>query len=113
MVDELRSLRRSSVVAINGVVFTNPDGSPISDRQLGLAWRRARAWLAERGVKLPERGGWHVLRHTAAARLLTAGVPVKEAAEALGHTPAMLLTTYAHVLDRSAADDRIRAALGG
>jgi integrase len=51
------------------------------------------------------------LRHTTASRLLEAGVPPAEAAQLLGHTPETLLATYTHVVDRAAADARIRAAL--
>lgn len=52
----------------------------------------------------------HSFRHAYASQLLTAGVPVQDAAAVLGHSPAQLLETYAHVVDGSA--QRVRDALG-
>jgi integrase len=44
----------------------------------------------------------HDLRHTHATLLLTAGVPVHEVAQRLGHsTPVVTMTTYAHVIQRN------------
>lgn len=51
----------------------------------------------------------HSFRHAYASQLLTAGVPVQDAAAVLGHSPAQLLDTYAHVIDGSA--QRVRDAL--
>jgi len=109
IVAALRAHRKAQgVVAIrDALVFTRDDGSPWPRVALQKAWHKA----AEK-VALPAGArGWHTLRHTTASRLLEAGVPVAEAAEMLGHTPEMLLATYAHVTDRSAADARLRAAL--
>jgi integrase len=101
------------VVAIkDALVFTRTDGKPWPSTTLERAWHRAADLLDEHGTPLPAGArGWHTLRHTVASRLLEAGVPVAEAAELLGHSPEMLLATYAHVTDRSAADARLRAAL--
>jgi integrase len=45
---------------------------------------------------LPE-ARFHDTRHTFASTLLSGGVSVPAAAEYLGHTPAVLLSTYAHL----------------
>jgi integrase len=98
----------------DGLVFAQSDGSPWPRTALVHAWRRAAAALEDAGTPLPEGArGWHVLRHSLASRLVERGVPVAEAAEMLGHSPEMLMRTYAHVTDRSAADARLRAALDG
>ena len=112
-VDLLRSHRAAqSVVSLSGLVFMTPEGTAWGRSGLRLTWIRAAAMLAKQGTPLPEGArGWHTLRHTVASRLLEAGVPPAEAAQALGHTPSQLLTVYAHVVDHSAADARLRAAL--
>jgi integrase len=114
-VEMLRAQRAAQPVADitgTGLVFTRANGKPWPRSTLGNAWRNAAALLADAGTPLPpEARGWHVLRHTVGSRLLEAGVPVAEAAEMLGHSPEVLLSTYAHVVDRRAADARLRAAL--
>jgi integrase len=120
-VELLRSHRSSQpVVAIkDALVFTRADGSAWPRSTLADGWRRAAKYLADgdeatgrASAPLPAGArGWHTLRHTVASRLLEAGVPPVEAATMLGHTPEQLLTTYAHVVDRTAADERLRAAL--
>lgn len=113
MVDDLRAYRAArSVVELHGLVFTQRDGSPWPRSTLQDAWRRAADILKAAGRPLPAGArGWHSLRHTVASRLLEAGVPPIEAAQLLGHSAEMLLSTYGHVVDRSAADARLRAAL--
>jgi site-specific recombinase XerD len=49
------------------------------------------------------------LRHFAASTMLSAGVPVVLVAEVLGHSAAILLSTYAHVLAYD--HDRARQAI--
>ena len=53
-------------------------------------------------------------RHTFASTLLSAGVPVPAVAEYLGHSPAVLLSTYAHLMpaDHDRARSAVRAAFG-
>jgi integrase len=115
MVSQLRAHRAAQpVTAIggDGLVFCQDDGTPWPRSTLQKMWLSAAAKLAAAGHPLPEGArGWHTLRHSVASRLVESGVPVAEAAEMLGHTPEMLLATYAHVVDRSAADERLRAAL--
>jgi integrase len=110
----LKAQRASrSVVRIkDALVFTRNDGRPWPRATLQDSWRRAAALMAKQGSPLPEGArGWHTLRHGVGSRLLEAGVPPAEAAELLGHTPETLLATYAHVVDRRAADERLRSAL--
>jgi integrase len=113
-VEMLRAHRAAQpVVALkDALVFTREDGTAWPRSTLQDAWRRAAAILDKNGTPLPAGArGWHTLRHTVASRLLEAGVPPAEAAQLLGHTPEVLLATYAHVVDRTAADARLRAAL--
>jgi len=113
-VELLRAERSAQAVRPlkDALVFTREDGSAWARSTLQDGWRRARDYLKREGTPLPEGArGWHTLRHTVASRLLEAGVPPAEAAAMLGHTPEQLLSTYAHVTDRGAADDRLRAAL--
>lgn len=56
---------------------------------------RARQLRARAGM--PE-AKFHTTRHTYASVLLSGGVSVATAAEYLGHTPGVLLATYAHLL---------------
>jgi integrase len=71
-----------------GLVFPAAHGSLWRPTSFSSGWARLKT-----GVR------FHDLRHTAATALLRAGVPVDVAAKRLGHTPTMLLTTYAHVLE--------------
>jgi integrase len=64
----------------NDLVFTRTDGQPILARTL-------RSWFdrinAEAGVP---RRRWHALRHSAAGRMLSAGVPMELVSVVLGHS---------------------------
>jgi integrase len=115
IVEALMAHRKAQPVAMldgTGLVFTRPSGAQWPRETLTGAWRRAATKLDAAGTPLPAGArGWHTLRHTVASRLLEAGVPVAEAAAMLGHSPEMLLATYAHVTDRAAADARLREAL--
>lgn len=50
---------------------------------------------------------FHTCRHTYASTLISGGVSIAAAAEYLGHSPAVLLRTYAHLVP--ADHDRARA----
>jgi integrase len=77
------------------LVFANQLGQPIHPKTLTAAFANHR-----RAAGIPV-GTLHVLRHTAATLMLTAGVPVHIAAARLGDHPTVLLGTYAHLLPRS------------
>lgn len=61
-----------------------------------------------RRAGLPE-ARFHDTRHTYASVLLSGGVSVAAAAEYLGHSPAELLRTYAHLMP--ADHDRARSVV--
>lgn len=98
-------------------------GSPVRRQRFGQVWRsmRARAIKAiPEGVKGAERARlvarweaarFHDTRHTYASTLLSGGVSVAAAAEYLGHSPAVLLRTYAHLMP--ADHDRARDVVQG
>jgi Phage integrase family len=73
------------------------------------ATRFGRVWRAVRDQAQLPTVRFHDMRHTFASTLLSGGVSVAAAADYLGHSPAMLLSTYAHVM--SADHDRARAAV--
>lgn len=60
----------------------------------------------------------YALRHSFASLQIYAGLPIPEIAQQLGHSPAMTLDTYAHViaelkgLGRMSAEDQVLAARG-
>jgi integrase len=72
-------------------------------QRFGQVWRS----LRER-AGLPA-ATFHQLRHTYASTLLSGGVQVAAAADYLGHSPAVLLRTYAHLMP--ADHDRARAVV--
>jgi integrase len=77
------------------LVFTSPDGRPLRYRNfLKRVWHPTLETLG-----LP-RVGVHVLRHSAAARIVAAGGSAKTLQTVLGHrSAAFSLTTYAHLFD--------------
>ncbi|MGI8752441.1 MAG: tyrosine-type recombinase/integrase [Acidimicrobiales bacterium] len=79
------------------------DGEPMRRQRFGDVWRATRG-----GASLPD-ARYHDTRHTYASVLLSGGVSVAAAAEYLGHSPAMLLSTYAHLMP--ADHDRARAVV--
>lgn len=92
-----------------GWVLSLDGGSrPLAAKQLGTACAALSARIGA-PIRL------HELRHFAATQMLSAGVDVKTAAARLGHSPAMLLSTYAHVLPAhdTAAASVVEAALLG
>lgn len=85
-----------------------------STSSLGHAWAKARGevggeWPTDRLARPYD------LRHTHATIALNAGIPVPEMAARLGHAPAMLLDTYADVVNADAArwTATLTDALGG
>ncbi len=65
-------------------------------------------------AKLPA-ARYHDARHTYASTLLSAGISVAAVADYLGDTPAVLLSTYAHLMpaDGDRAWSAVQAALAG
>jgi integrase len=81
----------------------------MSPRNFSKRWATAAA-----AVGMPELT-FHSLRHVHASQLLARGVDVVTTARRLGHSPDVLLRTYAHVIAQTdkAAADAIDAALAG
>ena len=79
--------------ADHGLVFAQPDGTPMPPPALTQAFRRA-----VRNADVP-RIRLHDVRHTHATLLLKAGEPVAVVSERLGHASSVVtMTIYAHVL---------------
>jgi integrase len=76
----------------DGLLLHGPDGRPLRRQRFGELWRQLRTRAG-----LPT-ARFHDTRHTYASVLLSGGVSVPAAAEYLGHTPVVLLQTYAHLL---------------
>jgi integrase len=92
----------------SGLVVSTRNGTPVLASNWGDAWRAARAALGVTWVP-------YDLRHACATTWLGAGVPIGECARRLGHSPEVLLSTYAGVLtgDEQIANARIEKALAG
>ena len=66
---------------------------PLSRGRLSEIWSRA-----TEGMGLPDRSGWHDLRHHHASLLIAAGRSPRAVADRLGHAdPSETLRTYAHL----------------
>jgi len=89
----------------DGLVFAQPDGSPIHPDLFSQTFDRHLVKSALPRIRL------HDLRHTHASILLAAGVPVKVVSERLGHSsPAFTMSVYQHVLPGMQADAAIAFA---
>lgn len=73
------------------LVFCNPDGSPLRLGQL-----HERIWGACRRAGL-RKIRWHDLRHSFASQLASAGVPLRQVQEWLGHSTITMTMRYAHL----------------
>ena len=82
------------------------NGEAVRRQRFGHLWRQLRA-----SAGLPASAKFHNTRHTFASTLLSGGVGVPAAAEYLGHTPAVLLRTYAHLMPED--HDRARSVVQG
>ena len=90
------------------LVFSTPEGAPLSPDNLSREWRRVTV-----ARKLP-RVKFHALRHTHASALIASGLDVLTISRRLGHaSPVVTLAVYGHLFgdtDRQAAS-AIEAAL--
>jgi integrase len=73
------------------LVFSNPDGAPLRLDQL-----HERVWGACRRAGL-RKIRWHDLRHSFASQLASAGVPLRQVQEWLGHSTITMTMRYAHL----------------
>lgn len=75
------------------LVFYRPPAGALTRTALQYAWE-----VASAGMGLPERSGWHMLRHHHASMLIGAGLSPRAVADRLGHSdPAETLQTYSHL----------------
>jgi integrase len=90
----------------HGLLLGGVDGRPLRRQRFGVIWDRLR-----HRAELP-RARFHDCRHTFASTLLSGGVSVAAAADYLGHSPAELLRTYAHLMpaDHERARSVVEAA---
>ena len=79
-------------------VFAHRDGERVQEGQRSFGSACARAGIEDFRV--------HDLRHTCAAWLVTAGVPLAEVRDLLGHASIVMTERYAHL-----APERVRAAV--
>jgi integrase len=85
-----------------GLVFTQPDGTPLYPQTVTAAFKRVAIELGLPTI------GVHGLRHSSATMMLASGVSPKVVSQRLGHANVSItLDTYSHVLpahDQAAAD---------
>lgn len=84
---------------VDGTVFSAEGGVLMGHNRIGKMMSDA---AGRAGVVAT----FHMLRHTAASRFLSGGLSVPATAELMGHSAAVLLTTYAHFM--KADEDRAR-----
>lgn len=83
----------------DGLVFRQPDGSPLRPNRLSCEWRRAVVAL-----KLPK-VSLHSWRHSHASALIAAGVDVVTVSKRLGHaSPTITLGVYSHLFHPTDSD---------
>jgi integrase len=101
---------RSPFSADSDPIFASKAGSPLQYRNVTRRGFEAARDLAG----LPSSLSFHSLRHAAASRLIAAGVDDVVVADQLGHGDSRITrAVYAHVFDRRAKMDAVRAALQG
>ena len=109
--DALRALQAEKVRAIDGAVFTSPDGARLRDSTLEARWRivRRAAGLEKSDLR------WHDLRHTCASVLAQSGATLLEIASVLGHTSYASTKRYSHLVQGAAlpAHAALDRKLGG
>lgn len=89
----LRKGRPSTDVRRIFVRHISPEGAPISSTAVSSAIRSA---FRRVGIDAPHKGS-HILRHTAATRMLRGGASLKEIADVLRHRSLETTTIYAKV----------------
>lgn len=92
----------------DALVFSRPDGAPISPGNLSRDWRRLVIYR-----KLP-RVSFHALRHTHAGALVSGGLDAVTVSRHVRHgSPRITLQIYSHLFEQSdnAATEVIDAAL--
>jgi integrase len=116
LAQDLREWRLASGRPGDGdLIFPRPDGGPWRDTDYRNRRKRTFApAAADAGLALRP----YDLRHSFVSLLIREGQSIVEVARQAGHSPAVCLSTYAHVFDefdpitRAPAEDEIRQARG-
>ncbi len=90
------------------LIFPSPDGSPWNADRV-RNWRKRAFAEAAVQAEVP-RARPYDLRHSFVSLLIAQGATVVDVARQAGHQPTMALSTYAHLFDEHAEDDRRPAA---
>ena len=94
MTDHLKA-HRGTVGMRSEFVFSNPDGTPLTDGDCKWPLRRA---LAAAGIIRPEgRIGWHDLRHTFGSHLAMKGADALQIQQLMGHSSLATTMRYIHL----------------
>ncbi|MGH3701321.1 MAG: tyrosine-type recombinase/integrase, partial [Pseudonocardiaceae bacterium] len=102
---EDRTDPRTPVTRAARLLFTMPDGQPVTRHRWSAVWMPA-----AKAAGLAPRTGLHTLRHLYASLLIRHCESVKTVQKRLGHSSAAItLDTYAHLWPD--ADDRTREAI--
>jgi integrase len=100
--DDLARHIKQHGTGVDGVLL-HEDGRPVRRQRFSRVWQTLRV-----SAGLPT-AKFHDTRHTYASVLLSGGVSVAAAADYLGHSPGVLLHTYAHLVP--ADHDRARSVV--
>jgi integrase len=104
-IQQMEQVAAGANYANHNLVFCTPTGNPLNARNVIRLFEAVRD-----RAKLSPDLTFHALRHTCASMLLSAGVPLPEVAQILGHASTQVTATiYAHVIARSTqhAADRL------
>ena len=100
---ELRMQLGLGKMPADALVFSTPEGEPLSPNSFSFAWK-------DIAIELKLGVSFHALRHTHASQLIDAGVDVVTIAHRLGHaSPTITLSVYAHLFHRD--DSKAAAAI--
>jgi integrase len=88
----LKALQTEKVRAIDGAVFTLPDGTRVKESTFDQRWHKVRAAAALKDFR------YHDLRHSCASFLAQQGATLNQIAEVLGHKALATTQRYAHLV---------------
>jgi integrase len=92
-------------------VFCTESGRPLHFRNLGKAFTKAADKAKLNTTEGERKLRFHDLRRTYASVLLGGGCPIAYVAQQLGHSPAVLLSTYTGVINASSGTEKGLAAI--
>lgn len=108
ILEKQRSFWRFDIVKLDGYLFCNENGDPLSRERVQGEIDRTIKRLHEAGYEF-ERITSHVFRHTFATRAIEAGMQPQVLKTILGHSSlAMTMDLYSHVMEDVKADEMER-----